>query len=217
MLSVSIKSLEHITPDCAPEDDPCFMATTEYPVFEGAFEASANKVVNNTILDAMGLGDVESNVVVDFTSQFGMMDHHLKQLVEETGFRQGWTLQIRVPHLYQNDTLISAGVEIMTYFGGAHPNTNTVFFNFDRRNGNRLGYTWLQKQQAEAHIEAGFRQHFNLTSTDSLNKAGTWFQHNSISLPANFGFTESGLIIHYNAYEIAPYATGAISFEIPAF
>ena len=49
----------------------------------------------------------------------------------------------------------------------------------------------------------------------SIKDKSTLFEKDNFTLPVNIGYTEEGLILAYNVYEIAPYSTGLIDFTIP--
>ena len=49
----------------------------------------------------------------------------------------------------------------------------------------------------------------NLEDEDVSLDEGTF------QLPKNIGYSEDGIILLYNTYEIAPYSTGIIEFVIP--
>ena len=55
------------------------------------------------------------------------------------------------------------------------------------------------------------KTHFDKTVKDK----NTLFEPDNFILPANIGYTEDGLMLLYNVYEIAPYSTGTIEFTIP--
>jgi hypothetical protein len=66
-------------------------------------------------------------------------------------------------------------------------------------------------KSAEAH----FRQLKKLGPSDSLTKAGFWFDNDKFHLTQNYGLGKDAIIFYYNAFEIAPQAVGPTNLTIP--
>ncbi len=49
----------------------------------------------------------------------------------------------------------------------------------------------------------------------SINATGFWFENDGFYLPETFGISKKSITLHYNQYEIASYAEGPITIEIP--
>ena len=60
-----------------------------------------------------------------------------------------------------------------------------------------------------------FRKKAGISTTADLQEAKFNFTDNKFRLPANIAFTEPGLELHYNKYEVAPHAYGDINITIP--
>ena len=89
------------------------------------------------------------------------------------------------------------------------------FLNFDPQTGQLL--------HLDDHIKnpSGFvklaEKYFNLELQESSDEEGfdDYFFGEGFHLPANIGFSDDGVILLYNVYEIAPYSEGVIEFTIP--
>ena len=59
--------------------------------------------------------------------------------------------------------------------------------------------------------------YFNLKLQEKLKENGfnDYFFGDSFQLPENIGFSDEGVILLYNVYEIAPYSEGITEFTIP--
>ncbi len=122
---------------------------------------------------------------------------------------QNWEVQIDGEIIYHSSDAISIAFSSYINTGGAHGSTSISFLNFDGNSGKRISNTNL------FHDIDSFR----LFSKHYFDKAvvdkSILFEPDSYTLPANIGFTEDGVILLYNPYEIAPYASGIIEFTIP--
>ena len=60
-----------------------------------------------------------------------------------------------------------------------------------------------------------FRKKFNIPEKEALNNSGFMFEEEKFQLPQTFFFTEEGLLLYYNVYEIASYADGPKQLLLP--
>ena len=64
-------------------------------------------------------------------------------------------------------------------------------------------------------VEPHFRKLFKLTSKESLNDNGFWFENDQFSVYENFTFQVGELLVYYNSYDIAPYSGGPTELLVP--
>lgn len=120
-----------------------------------------------------------------------------------------WEAQIDGELMYQSDEVVSIAITSYINTGGAHGNTAISFLNFDTSNGKQITNKALFKDiKALQKLAKPF---FDAEVKDK----SILFEPKTFSLPANIGFSDDGLILLYNTYEIAPYASGIIEFKIP--
>lgn len=101
-----------------------------------------------------------------------------------------------------------------SYYGGAHGMTVRESYNFDLRKGKKLKLSDIVKidpkvyilPKLEEEIEKNKTKYEGVYSKDALYK---YFNKE------NFYLTNNGLTIYYGLYEIAPYASGIITFTLP--
>lgn len=116
--------------------------------------------------------------------------------------------------------ILSAGIDIYAYTGGAHGLEVKRFANLNLKNGKTLQLAHLfdidnryisgrLKDLIKTHI----RKQYQLAAQQSLTEAG--FFSDDIELPAEFYLTPTGIGLYYNVYEIAPYVMGPINVFIP--
>lgn len=127
---------------------------------------------------------------------------------------QKWEALIDGEVTYSSDEIISIALNTYLDTGGAHGNTNVRFFNFNPQTGEQLksndlvsnfeGLSELVEKRLKTAVEA---------KTDEPIE--NVFFGTDFKLPESLGFSDEGLIILYNPYEIASYAQGIIEFSIP--
>ena len=102
------------------------------------------------------------------------------------------------------------------YTGGAHGYFSTHYDNYSHE-GTHLKLDTLLKEDYNATLykvaERVYKKQVGLASDESLEKDG-WFINKFVLTP-NFAITDSGLLFHYNSYEIKSYAAGHTDFMLP--
>jgi hypothetical protein len=118
--------------------------------------------------------------------------------------------------LYYNENgLLILGTDRYDFSGGAHGNSNTLFYCMDVANKKILSLNdvlQIDSPTLQPIVEAAFRKQQHLAPTDSLNN---FLFENSLALTSNFYFTNKGIGFYYNQYEVAPYAVGPIMVYVP--
>ncbi|TNJ46993.1 DUF3298 and DUF4163 domain-containing protein [Tamlana fucoidanivorans] len=122
---------------------------------------------------------------------------------------QVWEAQIDGEVLYQTEDIISISITTYTNTGGAHGLLSITFLNFNPETGLLIPTINLINNTDEFSKLAQFYFEQSITKDDIL------FSPNTFQLPKNMAYTEEGIVLLYNAYEIAPYSTGIIEFKIP--
>ena len=93
----------------------------------------------------------------------------------------------------------------------AHGNSYIKFLNFDANNGVQLNKEAIIKdKKAFSNIVSKFLK----AEIENESIENIFFEGN-FKLPESIGFNDEGVIILYNAYEIASYAQGITEFTIP--
>lgn len=122
---------------------------------------------------------------------------------------QIWEAQIDGEVAFSSSEVITIAITSYLNTGGAHGNTNISFLNFDVTTGKPIPNENLFK-----NID-GFKTLAKTYFDKAVENKSVLFEPDSFDLPANMGYTEEGIILLYNPYEIAPYAKGIIDFTIP--
>ena len=92
-----------------------------------------------------------------------------------------------------------------------------TFLNCNTKNGEQLSVKEIFKNENEFRdfVEKLFRKKHNISSNESINSSGFWFENDTFHLPETIGFYEEEVLILYNQYEIASYVSGPIELTIP--
>lgn len=127
--------------------------------------------------------------------------------------------------LAETDRYITYYYQTYMYGGGAHGYTTEVGFTFRKSDGRQIPLlTDTESPQLASLIKEGVRGFFSGNAEKPYNDeelleflfAEEVSALNHIPLPANPPYlTKTGLVMLYTQYEIGPYSSGIITFEIP--
>ncbi|MFT4848562.1 MAG: hypothetical protein ACI83B_001094 [Sediminicola sp.] len=125
--------------------------------------------------------------------------------------------EINISDLHFSAELVSIEMHQYFYTGGAHGSGNTIFLNINPKTGTKIPSEALFKNSIDftSFAENKFREANKISSNESINSTGFWFDDESFYLPNTIGLTETSLILLYNQYEIASYAEGPVELKIP--
>lgn len=128
-----------------------------------------------------------------------------------------WEAKIYSEITFENTEILTISVDAFIFTGGAHGYTSKRFLNFDKKKGTELDNLDLFKNTKDFRdfVEKIFREKESIPKDKSINYTGFMFEQDSFYLPENIGFTEKGLKLLYNPYEVASYADGTIELVLP--
>ena len=128
-----------------------------------------------------------------------------------------WEAKIEGEIFFENKELLTIGLRSYIFTGGAHGYGSTRFLNFDKNSGEELerNEIFKNRDQFEEFVEMKFRLQESIPNEGPINSTGFMFERNVFYLPENIGFTEEGLKLLYNPYEVASYADGVIELTLP--
>lgn len=125
---------------------------------------------------------------------------------------QKWEAFIDGEVTYRSPEVICIAINSYLDTGGAHGNTNIRFFNFNPQTGNLYSKTDLVNDFGKLSEVIAIQLKNEVSLDDSMEDH---FFGKDFQLPESLGFSDEGLIILYNPYEIASYSQGIIEFTIP--
>jgi hypothetical protein len=128
-----------------------------------------------------------------------------------------WEAKIAGEISYEDANYITIALDSYIFSGGAHGYTSKRFLNFDKKKGVELDNEELfnNLENFSTYAETEFRKKENIPVDQSINYSGLMFEQDQFYLPENIGFTDEGLKLLYNVYEVASFADGTIELVLP--
>lgn len=129
----------------------------------------------------------------------------------------GWKATINGLVTFEDNNLITIELQSYLFTGGAHGYGSTNYLNFNKKSGKEIDAWELfeDKEGFQKYAETQFRIQQNIPVNKSINSTGFMFDRDLFYLPENIGFTDKGLKLLYNQYEVASYADGPIELTLP--
>ena len=169
-----------------------------------------NSEIAATIMSELHLGDpdhVTSKSIKESIETFNKEYQSFISDFPET--EQIWEAQIDGEVIFQSEDIITISLTSYVSTGGAHGVLHIALLNFNPQTGKRISNTDLVND-----LE-GFKTVAKPFFDDAIDDKNILFEPDNFTLPANMGYSEEGLFMLYNVYEIAPYSSGVIDFTIP--
>lgn len=204
------KKLKAFDKNCKTKND-CSYVDVSFPIFQNL--PQLNKTVMHTVLAYLNdeHGKVENlNVIFKEFSDDFFANGDSSESINPT------TLELEITTAAQDSSFVvlKSTDEIS---GGAHPNQNDSFFNWNTKKDNIISLEDIlidgYKTRFTKIAEEIFRKNENLTPSDSLENY--FFKNGIFTLNSNFQITPKGLSFFYNNYEIKPYSEGPTTLLIP--
>jgi len=129
----------------------------------------------------------------------------------------GWEASVEAFKTYEDSEVLTIEMDTYIFTGGAHGYPATRYLNFSKKTGAEMDAVTLLKDADafSAFAESAFRKQYGISSDTPINSTGFMFEDNQFQLPQNMGLTPQGMVLHYNPYEAASYADGALVLEFP--
>ncbi|MBT8184757.1 MAG: DUF3298 and DUF4163 domain-containing protein [Eudoraea sp.] len=158
--------------------------------------------------------DVVENIedaITSFTT--GYKEIQLKHPEEVTP----WEAKINAEVSYEDRQMITIKLDTYLFTGGAHGYGATRFLNFNKSKGSEIADWELfdNKEDFARFAENKFRKQEKIPQGKSINSTGYMFESDAFYLPENIGFTQEGIKLLYNQYEVASFADGPIELVLP--
>lgn len=163
----------------------------------------------NTLNSSENQGDLTA-ILNDFNSEFV---NFKKDFPESAA--TNWELNIETELSYQSEDIITISINTYEYKGGAHGNDKIKFLNLNAITGEVLQQSDIIKNTNDFKTLAKSYFIKSLETEDKDLKIEDFFFGTPFQLPENIGFSDDGLVLLYNVYEVASYAQGYTEFVIP--
>ena len=129
----------------------------------------------------------------------------------------GWEAKVKGSIKYQSANILNIEIDHYTYTGGAHGYQGLRSLLFDPNSGTSISIADLfsDTDAFTAFAEKKFRAKYKIPINQSINSTGLMFENEIFSLPQNIFYTDQGLLLYYNSYEVASYAEGTKEILLP--
>lgn len=188
-----------------------------YPKAIGT-KAVANKInqqIEHIIANEMNMANTtENDISIDeAVSQFDQEYKSFKRDFQDSS--QKWEAKVDGHVVYESPELICLSLQTYTDTGGAHGNGRTTYLNFNPETGDLFEQKDLLKNldQFKKVAEEAFMEQTKPKDKDDTME--DFFFGEDFQLPSNIGFTNNGLVLLYNNYEIASYVQGITKITLP--
>lgn len=128
-----------------------------------------------------------------------------------------WEAKVKARVDYQSDSIINIKLNSYMFTGGAHGYEGNRSLIFNAKTGQSLTYDQIfkDKKTFTAFAEKKFREKYKIAAGKSINSTGLMFVDDKFVLPQNIFYTDKGLQLFYNPYEVGSFADGSKELLIP--
>ena len=183
---------------------------------DSQLEKSVNTALREEIIELLDYDQEQDamdipGAIKDFQDGFRKMQEEFPEELT------GWEASVEAIKSHEGSEVITIKMDTYIFTGGAHGYPATRFLNFDKKTGLELDARELFKDPMafSEFAEASFRKQYDIPEDDPINSTGFMFEDNQFRLPRNVGFENDRIVLHYNPYEAASYAEGALVLEFP--
>ncbi len=189
----------------------------DYPKAIGTKDVAhkINQQIEHVIANEMNMADTPENdiSISEAVSQFDKEYKSFKNDFQDSS--QKWEVKVDGQVIYDAPEIICVSLQTYTDTGGAHGNGRTTYLNFNPETGALFEQKDLIKNldQFKKVAEKAFMDQTKPKDNDETME--DFFFGEDFQLPSNIGYTNNGLVLLYNNYEIASYAQGITEIVLP--
>ncbi len=180
-----------------------------------AVSEKINQRIEHVIANEMNMADTpENNISLsEAVSEFDKEYKTFKKDFQDSG--QKWEVKVDGDVVYESAEVICVSLQSYIDTGGAHGNSRVTFLNFNPENGALLDQNDIINDLTKFKkiAEKAFKDQTKPKDNDETIE--DFFFGEEFQLASNIGFTEEGLVLLYNNYEIASYAQGTTEIVLP--
>ena len=160
--------------------------------------------------------DSQSTFMADNQADARQMYQDKPELMEDNG----WESELTLTAVRADETVLCLRQTDYSWLGGAHPNTCITGITYDTQTGAELSlkdiandydgiYEYVLERLAKEYDPNMFFEQYE----DAVK--AMFYGGDADYSPVNWSLTNEGVTIWFNQYDIAPYAAGPVSVEIP--
>lgn len=223
-MSFDLKKFEFA--DNSESSDPALQTTftIEYPEFSNQLPEEVKDSLNRIFGTFLSGSETPVPEIPDFGALSKEFFAERASVMAEFPNEAPWLMSRSIAVTAKIGNLLSIALTEMSFTGGAHPNSYTLYKVIDLSNGStvklfdiidrskkvdldRLRFAALEKEKAGSEPGLDWKSYFFV---NSLESGGDFYKNE------NFMISKDALGFLYNYYEIAPYAFGMTELSIPA-
>ncbi|OYX84944.1 MAG: hypothetical protein B7Y83_06490 [Flavobacteriales bacterium 32-34-25] len=198
------------TLDCS---ENCPKIQLEIPVAKNAkiISDSINKTVFTAVKSIIDFGDKPNNSTDYEQLANSFIKAYEKLKTDFPKDRFGWEAKIEGEIKYSSKHILNIEINHYTFTGGAHGYAGSRSLLFDPKTGKKIPNEKLFKnwELFKIFAETKFRNKYKIPRDQAINSTGMFFENDVFQVAQNIFFTDKGIILHYNPYEIAAYVDGS--------
>ena len=177
----------------------------------GTISDSINNNVFTTVKSIVDFGDKPNNSknYNELAQSFIQNYEKIKRDFPRDHF--GWEAKIEGEVKYKSENILNITINHYTFTGGAHGYAGLRSLIFDPKTGKKIPNEKLFKNWNlfKVFAETKFRQKYKIPRDQPINSTGMFFENDVFQAAQNIFFTNEGIVLHYNPYEIAAYVDGS--------
>ena len=201
-----------------PCPEQCPQITVTVPLAQDGIAAdSINAKLYTTIASIIHFGDKPNPAKTYEALLASFIGSYEKMQREAPDEVFGWEGDVKARVAYQSADILNIEIKHYTFTGGAHgySGLRSLLFNPDTGHSIETAALFNDVAGFRKLAEKEFRKKFGIPENAAINSKGLMFENERFHLPQNIFFTNEGLLLYYNAYEIASYAEGAKELLLP--
>jgi len=203
----------------------CARLNATYPIFKsktGKAKSSQLKPLNNaiysifsqTFIDFIPQGNLKATDNLD-QLKAGFFNKHKKnqlQYKEVIGFEL--INKVTVP--FFNEKYASVAQNQLTFAGGAHPDSELLYYTVDFKTGKNLNsLSWIADTiEVKRMLLAVLKNKMQIEATSDLEENGFFISDQELIITPNILIEKDTISFAYNSYEIAPYSFGIFDLKL---
>ncbi len=219
LLRVQTRKFERLLPGCGDKskrEEPCVSFRVQWPEVVHAVSPDVQARINSAVQSRLQPAEAPHGFEAEADQTIEEYQRFHKEFPDSA---ISYFTRREAEVIFLNPSLLSIQIESEEFRGGAHPNSGREYLNLRPKTGEEVALKELIQDGSMPQLLAAVEKHFravrSIDTEQSLSVAGFTFPENRFELPKTWGISTHGLVFHYNAYEVAPYAMGPTTVEVP--
>lgn len=226
VLETVSQSFNEKSPECKEKiERGCARLKASYPILKRERNDSTNlslQAINDSIYGSFVKVFIEfipeGNLTISDKPERLIGSFFKKHRKDQAEFEEpiGYELNNEVNVAYYTKKFVSISQSIMTYAGGAHPNSIIIYKTLDLKTGELINTSkWLKDTvKLKATILTKLKEHMQMDLSTDIEEKGFFIPDNEIYISNNILIEKDSVSFMYNQYDIAPYSYGNFTIKL---